>query len=237
MSSSLSASVRSCAAATPLIGMSRRWGESSTPSSLRRCRPASTHAAKTASFIRSRLPDRYLTSRSRLRSAKRSIDRSTRSTPAARSRGVSGSATCCCKRKNHYSPASPKRAIIEPVTKPTRRAALSALAACLAFPLTAANAAGDRLILSDDAWRKRLTPEQFEILRRGGTEIHWSSPLEREHRAGVFSCAACVLPLFSSTTKFESGTGWPSFYAQLKVAVRATRDTNLGVVRDEGHCC
>ena len=122
------------------------------------------------------------------------------------------------------------------MTKPTRRAALSALAACLAFPLTAANAAGDRLILSDDAWRKRLTPEQFEILRRGGTEIPGSSPLEREHRAGIYSCAACALPLFSSTTKFESGTGWPSFYAPLKDAVRATRDTTLGMVRDEVHC-
>jgi peptide-methionine (R)-S-oxide reductase len=119
---------------------------------------------------------------------------------------------------------------------PSRRAALAAFGACLAFPLVAANAAGGRFILSDDAWRKRLSPEQFEILRRRGTEIPGSSPLEHEHRAGTFACSGCDLPLFSSMTKFDSGTGWPSFYAPLKDAVAKSRDTSIGMERDEVHC-
>jgi len=121
------------------------------------------------------------------------------------------------------------------MTTPTRRAALSALAACLAFPLAAANAAGGRLILSDDAWHKRLTPEQYQILRQHGTEVSGTSPLLNEHRAGIFSCAGCDLPLFSSTTKFESGTGWPSFYAPLKDAVEQSRGS-FGMLGIEVHC-
>jgi peptide-methionine (R)-S-oxide reductase len=122
------------------------------------------------------------------------------------------------------------------MTSSSRRAALAALGAYLVFPITAAHAAGGRLILSDDAWRKRLTPAQFDILRRHGTEIPGSSPLEHEHRAGTFSCAGCDLPLFSSTTKFESGSGWPSFYAPLKDAVATSRDASIGMERDEVHC-
>jgi peptide-methionine (R)-S-oxide reductase len=118
----------------------------------------------------------------------------------------------------------------------TRRAALAALGACLAFPLSAANAAGGRLTLSDDAWRKRLSPEQYDVLRHQGTEVAGTSPLLREHRAGVFACAGCDLPVFSSATKFESGTGWPSFYAPLKDAVVPSRGGNPGMFGIEVHC-
>jgi peptide-methionine (R)-S-oxide reductase len=117
----------------------------------------------------------------------------------------------------------------------SRRTALAALGACLLVPASAL-AALKRLVLSDDTWRKRLTPEQFNILRRQGTEVPGTSPLEREHRAGIFACAGCDLPLFSSATKFESGTGWPSFYAPLKDAVVTARDASLGMVRDEVRC-
>ena len=70
------------------------------------------------------------------------------------------------------------------------------------------------LRLSDTEWKKRLTPAQYDVLRREGTERAGTSPLNDEKRKGVFHCAGCGLPLFSSETKFESGTGWPSFYAR-----------------------
>ncbi len=119
---------------------------------------------------------------------------------------------------------------------PSRRAALAAFGACLAFPLVAANAAGGRFILSDDAWRKRLSPEQFEILRRRGTEIPGSSPLEHEHRAGTFACSGCDLPLFSSMTKFDSGTGWPSFFTSIPSHLVTKQDFQLILPRTEYHC-
>ena len=73
-------------------------------------------------------------------------------------------------------------------------------------------------------WRAQLTPQQYEILRQEGTERPNSSPLLKEHRKGIFACAGCDLPLFSSETKFESGTGWPSFWAPLDNAVDETTD-------------
>lgn len=85
-------------------------------------------------------------------------------------------------------------------------------------------------------WRRQLGAERFHILREGGTEVPYTSPLLKEHRRGTFVCAGCALPLFSSTTKFESGTGWPSFYAPLPRAVAETRDSTLGMVRREIHC-
>jgi peptide-methionine (R)-S-oxide reductase len=99
-------------------------------------------------------------------------------------------------------------------------------------------AAGEsfEVTLSDDEWRKRLSPARFEILRRAGTEQPWSSLLEYEHRRGIYSCAGCDLALFSSTTKFESGTGWPSFYAPLPNAVRTKSDYSLIEPRTEVHC-
>jgi peptide-methionine (R)-S-oxide reductase len=86
-------------------------------------------------------------------------------------------------------------------------------------------------------WKQLLTPAQFDVLRHAGTEPPFSSPLDREKRQGIFSCAGCSLPLFSSKTKFESGTGWPSFYQPLaKDAVDEHTDTTFGMQRTEVLC-
>ena len=85
-------------------------------------------------------------------------------------------------------------------------------------------------------WKKLLTPEQFAVLRQSGTERAFTSPLLEEHRRGVFVCAGCQLPLFSSATKFESGTGWPSFWAPLDNAVSTEDDTSYNMVRTSVHC-
>ena len=92
------------------------------------------------------------------------------------------------------------------------------------------------LKLSDEAWKKRLSPEAFAVLRQAGTEAPFTSPLNEEHRKGLFVCAGCALPLFSSRTKFDSGTGWPSFYDHLADAVGEHRDLSLGIPRVEVHC-
>ncbi|GGO94807.1 peptide-methionine (R)-S-oxide reductase MsrB [Stakelama pacifica] len=92
------------------------------------------------------------------------------------------------------------------------------------------------LSLSKAQWKQRLTPTQFRILREGGTERPFSSPLNDEHRRGIFSCAGCDQKLFSSKTKFESGTGWPSFYAPLPGAVVTRSDRSLGMTRTEVLC-
>lgn len=113
-------------------------------------------------------------------------------------------------------------------------AGLTALAACAGEPAQAAQKF--EFTLSDAEWRKRLSPQAYRVLRQAGTEYPGSSPLNREHRAGTFSCAGCDLPLFSSTTKFESGTGWPSFYAPLPRAVITHTDTSLGMSRVEVLC-
>lgn len=92
------------------------------------------------------------------------------------------------------------------------------------------------LKISDAEWKKRLSPQAYNVLRKAATEYPNSSPLLKEHRAGTFQCAGCALPLFSSKTKFESGTGWPSFWEPLKGAVRTRSDEELGYVRTEVHC-
>ncbi|MDR3440494.1 peptide-methionine (R)-S-oxide reductase MsrB [Telmatospirillum sp.] len=89
---------------------------------------------------------------------------------------------------------------------------------------------------SDAEWRARLSPMQYDILRKEGTERPFSSPLNDEHRDGTFSCAGCGLPLFSSRTKFDSHTGWPSFWAPQGDAVATRRDSSFGMVRSEVHC-
>ena len=89
---------------------------------------------------------------------------------------------------------------------------------------------------TDAEWRKRLTRDQYEVLRHEETEAPFSSPLEHEKRPGTFACAGCDLPLFSSTTKFDSGTGWPSFWAPLEKAVITARDISLGMVRVAVSC-
>ena len=89
---------------------------------------------------------------------------------------------------------------------------------------------------SEAEWRKRLTPAQFEVLRQSGTERPFTSPLNDEHRRGTFACAGCDLDLFSSATKFDSGTGWPSFWAPLEKAVGEESDASFGMVRTAVHC-
>jgi peptide-methionine (R)-S-oxide reductase len=90
--------------------------------------------------------------------------------------------------------------------------------------------------LSGAEWRKRLTPMQYNVLRNHGTERPGSSPLNNEHRKGTFVCAACDLPLFSSAAKFNSGTGWPSFYEPLPNAIETKSDRSFFMTRTEVHC-
>jgi peptide-methionine (R)-S-oxide reductase len=89
---------------------------------------------------------------------------------------------------------------------------------------------------SDAEWRKRLSPAQYAVLRESDTERPFTSPLLHEERRGTFTCAGCDRDLFSSTTKFESGTGWPSFWAPLEGAVGTTQDTSFGMLRTAVHC-
>ncbi|MDQ0122455.1 peptide-methionine (R)-S-oxide reductase [Pseudomonas lini] len=92
------------------------------------------------------------------------------------------------------------------------------------------------VVHSESEWRAMLSAEQYEILREEGTERAYSSPLNNEHRDGIFACAGCDLPLFSSATKFDSRTGWPSFWAPLDKAVATRQDRSYGVLREEVHC-
>jgi peptide-methionine (R)-S-oxide reductase len=96
---------------------------------------------------------------------------------------------------------------------------------------------GDKVSLSKDAWQKRLSREQFDVLRREGTERAFTSPLDKEKRAGVFACAGCGLPLFTSAMKFDSGTGWPSFFTAIPGALGTKRDRSIFLMtRTEYHC-
>ena len=90
--------------------------------------------------------------------------------------------------------------------------------------------------LSNAEWHKKLTPAQYDVLREEGTERAFTSPLNDEHRHGLFACAGCGTKAFRSETKFDSGTGWPSFYEPIKDAVGESRDSSLGEVRTEVHC-
>ncbi len=99
-----------------------------------------------------------------------------------------------------------------------------------------ARAATPGFRLSDAEWRKRLAPQAYAVLRQAATEPPFSSPLNSEHRRGLFVCGGCALPLFASTTKFDSGTGWPSFTDHLPHAIGERVDTSLGEERTEVHC-
>ena len=103
--------------------------------------------------------------------------------------------------------------------------------------VTAAGAVDGHLLkLSDAEWKKRLTREQYNVLRHEGTERPFTSRLLHETRAGTFGCAGCALPLFSSKTKFDSGTGWPSFWKALNLAVVIKSDSSLGMERTAVTC-
>lgn len=95
---------------------------------------------------------------------------------------------------------------------------------------------GSKFTLSDPEWKARLTAEQYQVLRREGTESPGSSALNREKRNGTYHCAGCEFPLFSSATKYESGTGWPSFYQPLPDALGIKTDYKLLYPRTEYHC-
>ena len=116
-------------------------------------------------------------------------------------------------------------------------ASLAALAGSGAGALAVRPAeAAFRVTRSDAEWRKMLTPEQYKVLRQEGTERPHSSPLDREKRAGTFHCAGCDNALFRSKTKFDSGTGWPSFYAPIPGAVGTKADWGILGRRTEVHC-
>jgi len=108
----------------------------------------------------------------------------------------------------------------------------------IARPMTAPLAAEGTfaVTLSDAEWKAKLDPAAYDVLRHEGTEAPFTSPLNDEHRAGTFSCAGCDLPLFVSETKFDSGTGWPSFYTFIDGALGTTVDNSLFMTRTEVHC-
>ena len=123
----------------------------------------------------------------------------------------------------------------------TRRLLVTSSAAGLAVALMgplAAEAAGTFEVTRTDAeWKKRLTPQQFAVLRQEATEVPFTSQLLHEKRKGVFACAGCDRAAYSSATKFESGTGWPSFWAPIdKTAVITSRDNSLGMERTAVSC-
>ena len=89
---------------------------------------------------------------------------------------------------------------------------------------------------TDDEWRQTLTPEQFQVLREHGTERAGTSPLNVEKRDGLFTCVGCGQALFTSDTKYESGSGWPSFYRPIEGVIATTTDQSYGMTRVEVHC-
>jgi peptide-methionine (R)-S-oxide reductase len=125
----------------------------------------------------------------------------------------------------------------------TRRAlltggALSLVAAAAWIRSAAPSRAAEafEVVHTDAEWHKLLTPDQFAVLRKAATERPFTSALLHEERRGNFTCVGCDLDLFSSTTKYDSRTGWPSFWAPLEKAVGTTRDTSFGMVRTAVHC-
>jgi len=122
-----------------------------------------------------------------------------------------------------------------------RRSALAWLGAGIALPVLAAcgspaQAKTFKAAFTDAEWKRRLSPERYAVLREEHTERPFSSPLDREKRKGTFVCAGCGNDLYSSATKFDSGTGWPSFYRPLPGAVGSSTDYKLGYPRKEIHC-
>ena len=94
----------------------------------------------------------------------------------------------------------------------------------------------DKIEKTDAEWKALLTPAQYEVLRKEGTEAPWTSPLNDEKRTGTYVCAGCELPLFTSDMKYDSGTGWPSFFTTLAGAFDTSTDFKLLLPRTEYHC-
>jgi peptide-methionine (R)-S-oxide reductase len=118
-------------------------------------------------------------------------------------------------------------------------AALAAAASSLALAnrgVAGSNKEAFRVTKTPEEWKKMLTPEQYYVLRDHGTERAGTSPLDKVYAPGTYACAGCELPLFGSETKFDSRTGWPSFYAPLEKAVGTTTDRSLFMTRTEVHC-
>ena len=115
--------------------------------------------------------------------------------------------------------------------------AIGAAAASMPWRIVSSQAAETFEVTHTDAeWRKLLTADQYAVLRQAGTERPFTSPLLHEERKGTFACAGCDLEDFSSTTKFDSGTGWPSFWAPIDKTVSTAEDKSFGMVRDAVHC-
>jgi peptide-methionine (R)-S-oxide reductase len=113
---------------------------------------------------------------------------------------------------------------------------LLAGSAGVAFGATPSLAATFEVTHTDAEWRKLLSPSEYNILRRQGTEVPFTSPLLNEHRKGTFLCRGCALPLFASSTKYDSGTGWPSFWQPLPHAIETSSDSAWIEFRTEVHC-
>jgi peptide-methionine (R)-S-oxide reductase len=124
------------------------------------------------------------------------------------------------------------------MTRPALLTRLGAFFAALGASASprAASATDPSWNLTEAEWHARLSPAAFAVLRQHGTEYAGSSPLDREKRNGTYDCAGCDLPLYSSKTKFESGTGWPSFYDHLPNAIGESRDNSMFEARTEVHC-
>jgi peptide-methionine (R)-S-oxide reductase len=115
-----------------------------------------------------------------------------------------------------------------------RRIFLAGLMGSAAFGASFASAF--EVTKTDAEWKKILSPAAYDVLRHEGTEAPYTSPLNKEHRKGIFACAGCGLDLYSSDTKFESKTGWPSFWRPLPNAVGTSEDRSMFMVRTEVHC-
>lgn len=110
------------------------------------------------------------------------------------------------------------------------------LAGLMGSTVFGASASAFEVTKTDAEWKKILSPAAYDVLRHEGTEAPYASPLNKEHRKGIFACAGCGLDLYASETKFESKTGWPSFWRPLPNAVGASEDRSLFMVRTEVHC-
>ncbi len=116
--------------------------------------------------------------------------------------------------------------------------ALAGGLAAAKLPAAAEDASQERfeVMKSDAEWKKELTPEQYEVLRKHGTERSGTSPLDKNYEAGTYVCAGCAQPLYTSDTKFNSGTGWPSFFKPIDKAIGTKDDSSFFMTRTEVHC-